>query len=59
MLILSSISRGLEPWSVNYISIYENSESEVFVNIKFLSKIFNNWSKDLVGTNVYKTLKFW
>ena len=59
MFILSSISSGLEPWSVNYTSIYENSESEVFVNIKFLSKIFNNWSKDLVGTNVYKTLKFW
>ena len=59
MLILSSISSGLEPWSVNYTSIYEISESEVFVNIKLLSKIFNNWSKDLVGTNVYKTLKFW
>ena len=29
MFILSSISRGLEFWSVNHTSIYENSESEI------------------------------
>ena len=29
-LILSSISSGLEFWSVNHISIYENSEVNVF-----------------------------
>ena len=36
--ILSSIYRGLG--SVNYISIYKNSDSDsVFKNIKFLGKI--------------------
>ena len=36
--ILSSISRGLG--SVNYTSIYKNSDSDsVFKNIKFLGKI--------------------
>ena len=58
MFILSSISRGLEFWSVNQTSIYENSESKVFKNIKFLSEIINNWPNDLLGTNVYKTLEF-
>ena len=33
MFILSSISRGLEFWSVNYSSIYENSELSIFKNI--------------------------
>ena len=32
MFILSSISSGLEFWSVNHISIYDNSESNVFKN---------------------------
>ena len=36
MFILSSISSGLEFWSVNHTSIYENSELKVFKNIKFL-----------------------
>ena len=36
MFILSSISSGLEFWSVNHTSIYENSELKVFNNIKFL-----------------------
>ena len=36
MFILSSISSGLEFWSVNHASIYENSELKVFNNIKFL-----------------------
>ena len=34
MFILSSISSGLEFWSVNHTSIYENSELKVFNNIK-------------------------
>ena len=57
MFILSSISRGLDFWSVNHTSIYENSELKVFKNIKFLGEISNNWSNDLLGTNVYKTLE--
>ena len=55
MSILSSISRGLEFWSVNHTSIYENFESHVFKNVKFSDKISNNWPNDLIGTNVYKT----
>ena len=42
MLILSSISSGLEFWSVNDTSIYENSESNVFKNIKLFGEISNN-----------------
>ena len=57
MFILSSISSGLEFWSVNYTSIYENSELKVFKNIKFLGELFNNWPNDLLGTNVYKFLE--
>ena len=33
---------SLEFCSVNHTSIYENSESKVFKNIKFWVKIFNN-----------------
>ena len=43
MLILSSISSGLELWSVNHTSMYENSELNVFTNITFLGEISNNW----------------
>ena len=57
MFILSSISSGLEFWSVNHTWLYENSESKVFKNIRFLSKISNNWPNYLLGTNVYKTLE--
>ena len=39
MLILSSISAGLELWSVNHTSRYENSESKVFKNVKFLGEM--------------------
>ena len=53
MFILSSISSGLECWSLNHTSIYENSESSVY-----LGEISNNWPNDLLGTNVYKTLEF-
>ena len=57
MFILSSISSGLKFWSVSHTSIYENSESKVFKNIKFLGEILHNWSNDLIGINVYKTLE--
>ena len=57
MLTLSSISSGLEFWSVNYPSIYETSESKVFKSIKFLGEISNNWTNDLLRINVYKTLE--
>ena len=42
MFILSSISRGLDFWSVNHTLIYENSESKSFKNIKFFGEISNN-----------------
>ena len=42
MLILSSISSGLEFLSVNHTSIYENSESKMFKNINFVGEIPNN-----------------
>ena len=58
MYILSAISKGLEFWSVNHTSIYENSESKVFKNIQFLCEISNNWPNDLLGINVYKTIEF-
>ena len=56
MYILSSTSSGLEFWSENYTSMYENSELKVFDNTKFLGEISSNWLNDLSGTNVYKTL---
>ena len=55
---MSSISRGLEFWSVNHTSIEENSESNISKNINSLGKISNNWPNGLLGTNVYKTLEF-
>ena len=58
MFILSSISSGLEFWSINNTSIYENPESKVFKNINFSGEISNNWPNDYLGTNVYKTLDF-
>ena len=54
MFILSSICSSLE----NHTSIFENSESKVFKNVKFLGEIFNNWPKDSLETNVYKTISF-
>ena len=56
IFILSSISSGLEGWSVNHTSICENSELNVFKNMTFSGEIFNNWPNDLLRTNVYKTL---
>ena len=57
MFILSSVSNGLKCWLVNHTSIYENFESNVFKNMKFLGKISNNWPNDLSGINVYKILE--
>ena len=54
----SIISRGSESLSVNNTLIYKNSESNVLRNIKFLGEISNNWPKDLLGTNIYKTVEF-
>ena len=54
MFILFSISSGLEFWSVNHTSIYENYELKMFENIRFLDEISNNWPNDLLGINVYK-----
>ena len=39
MFILSSITSGLELRSVNHISIYENSELNIYKNIKFVREI--------------------
>ena len=48
MFILSSISSGLELWSVNHTSIYKSSESKVFKNKHFLSEISNNWPNEMI-----------
>ena len=56
--ILSSISRGLEFWSVNHTSICKNSESNVLENTKFSGEICQNWPNALLGTIVYKALEF-
>ena len=39
MFILSFISSCLEIWSVNPTSLHENSELNVFKNIKFFGEI--------------------
>ena len=57
MFILSSISSSLEFWSVNLTWIYENSESQVFENIKFLGEISNDWANKLLEINVYQPLE--
>ena len=57
MFILSSVYSGLQFWSVNYTSIYENSELNVLKNITYLGEISSNWPNDLLGINVYKTLE--
>ena len=60
MFVLSSISRGLEFWSINYTSIYKNSELKVFKNKKLLGEISNNWQIiSMLGKNVCKTLDSW
>ena len=57
MFILSPITSSLEFWPVNHTWIYENSDLKVFKNLKFFGQKSNNWSKDLLGTNEYKTLE--
>ena len=59
MLILSSISSGLEFWSVNHTSIFENSISNVFKNIKCSGEISNNWPNNLLRINVFITFEFY
>ena len=54
--IISSVSNVLEFWSVNHTSVYENSELNVFNNIKFLGEILSNWPNNLLGINIFKTL---
>ena len=39
MLTSSSISSGLEFWSVNHTSIYKNYELKIFKNMEFLVEI--------------------
>ena len=51
--ILSSITSGLEFWSVNHTSVYENSELNGFRNINFVSEISNSGLNNLFQTNVY------
>ena len=46
MFILTSISSGLEFWSVNNTFTYVNSELNFFKNINLLSEICNNSSND-------------
>ena len=55
MFILPSIPSGLEFWSVNHRSIYENYELNDAKTIKFLGEISSNWPDDLLGINVHKT----
>ena len=38
--------------------MYENSELKVSKNIKFVGEISNNWTNDLLGTNVYNTPEY-
>ena len=59
MLVLSCIISGLEFWLVNHTSIFENSDSKGLENAKVLGKTSNNWAKDLLGINVYKTAEYW
>ena len=60
MFILSSVSSGLEFWSLNHTSVYENSGLKVSKNIKSMGEISSNWPNDLLKTNVYKTLEsYW
>ena len=56
MLILFSISRGLEIWSVNHTSIYENSEFKDFWKYDLFVMKFS-WTNDKLRRNVYKSLE--
>ena len=50
-IILSSISRGLEFWSVKHTSIHEKSDLKVFNDINFLDEICSNRPSDLLAIN--------
>ena len=60
MFILSSISNGLDFWSVNHTLIYENLESNVmFWNIQNFGMKYL-MIDEMNEINVYKTLEyFW
>ena len=58
MFISSFTSSGLQFWSVNHTSIYENIVSQVLKNIKYLDEKSNNWPNDLLGRNGYKNLEY-
>ena len=58
MFILSSVSSGLEFWSVNHTSIQKFlQELKVFKNMRHLGKISNNWLNVLFGRIVGQSLK--
>ena len=57
MFILSFTSSGLEFWSVNLISLTEDSESKVFKNINFLGEASNDWLIELFKISVYKRIE--
>ena len=60
MVILSFISSGLEFRSVNlnHTSINENSKLKLkYIYIYIYCEISSNWTNDLLGTNVYKTVE--
>ena len=57
MFIISSISSGLELWSVMNTSLQENFDLKVFENITFYSETSSKWPNDLQGTNIHKTLE--
>ena len=56
IFLLSSISSGLEFWSVNNTSIYRDSELNAFKNAKFVGEICNNGPYDFLGTSICTTL---
>ena len=55
MFVLFSISSGLEIWSIDYISMYKNSDLSSFKKIKSLGKIFINWPNEILRINKYQT----
>ena len=57
MFIFTSISSGLEFWSVNHTSRSENYELTVFENKKPSGEMSSNWPNYLLGTNLYQTLE--
>ena len=53
MFTWPSVSTGLELLLVNLASINENSECNIFKDIKLLGKISNNWPNDLFRINAH------